>query len=401
MKPWKTHLNGRICGFATDSRRFLQVWLALTLCLGAFTWAAPGKASATEPAQAPQTTRIGFGDDIASAGEGVTMTDEEVAGNLFVAGQSVQITGGRVGTDVFAAGQDVRISGTEVPSALFAAGATVDLTTAGMPEVFAAGQQVSLKGTARAAHLSGDSVTLGGTVEGDVSIGANQVTIQPGTTVHGTLEVRSAEEPTIPSDATIGNYSFEQADQGTTDSVEAARSTQVSRFLISLLGMVVLAALMLALGTERPFAAAAKRFVTKPTMLLFGLLLVCVAPLAILILLFTVAGIRTALAALCLYLFAAVVSTVFCAISMGRLAFRKMNPWLSTLIMVVVFAIALKVPYLGPLVTLFSLLFTFGALFMAYRDWRGDKKIGMNEDIRVQAGMGAHSAGAMTNLPSD
>ncbi|MDO4850312.1 MAG: hypothetical protein Q4A93_00370 [Actinomycetota bacterium] len=375
--------------------------LVLTLGLIALAWASPDPAYATDTGSTPQAARIAFGNDAAAAGQSILITDEEVGGNSFIAGQNVELSGGRVGTDLFVTGQNVRVAGTEVSSAVFAAGATVNLTTAGTPEVFATGQQVDLTGTARAAHLAGNSVTLGGTVEGDVSVAAEHVTIQPGTTVNGTLKVTASEEPTIPSDATIGNYTYEPATQSTTRGIAGNRNTLVRTFLISLAGMLVLGILMLSLGTERPFAIAAKRFTTRPTLLLFGLLFLCVMPLAILILLITVIGARAALAALCLYLFAAIIATVFCAISMGRLAFGKMNPWLSTLIMVPVFAIALKVPYLGPIVGLFSLLFTFGALFVAYRDWRGGKKVKAVEGIRIQSGRGAHSAGSMTIPPSN
>lgn len=399
--PPKPHLDSRSCGYASHPRLLLRMCLVLTLGLSALVWASPDPACATDTGSAPQTARIAFGNDAAAAGQSILITDEEVGGNSFIAGQNVELSGGRVGTDLFVAGQSVRVAGTEVSSAVFAAGATVNLTTAGTPEVFATGQQVSLTGTARAAHLAGNTVTLGGTVEGDVSVAAEHVTIQPGTTVNGTLKVTASEEPTVPGDATIGNYAYEPATQSTTRGIEANRDTLVRTFLISLAGMLVLGILMLSLGTERPFATAAKRFTTRPTLLLFGLLFLCVMPLAILILLITVIGTRAALAALCLYLLAAVIATVFCAISMGRLAFGKMNPWLSTLIMVPVFAIALKVPYLGPIVGLFSMLFTFGALFVAYRDWRGGKKVKATEGIRIKSGPGAHSAGAMTVPPSD
>lgn len=397
----KPYLDNRSRRNATRPRLPLRICLVLTLCLGAFVWALPDLACATDADPTSQMTRIGFGNDVATAAQSVKMTDEEVVGNLFVAGQDVELSGGRVGTDLFVAGQGVHVAGTEISSAVFAAGSTVNLTTAGSPEVFATGQQVSLTGTARAAYLSGNSVTLGGTVEGDISISAEHVTIQPGTAVNGTLTVTASEEPAIPSDATIGNYIYETADQGASGATGTDREDLAYAFLISLAGMLVLGFLMLSLGTERPFAAAAKRFTAKPTLLLFGLLFLCVVPLAILILLITVVGIRAALVALCLYLFIAIIATVFCAISMGRLAFGKMNPWLSTLIMIPVFAIALKVPYLGLIVGLFSMLFTFGALFVAYRDWRGGKKVKATEGIRIKSGPGAHSAGAMTVPPSD
>ena len=123
----KPYLDNRSRRNATRPRLPLRICLVLTLCLGAFVWALPDLACATDADPTSQMTRIGFGNDVATAAQSVKMTDEEVVGNLFVAGQDVELSGGRVGTDLFVAGQGVHVAGTEISSAVFAAGSTVNV----------------------------------------------------------------------------------------------------------------------------------------------------------------------------------------------------------------------------------------------------------------------------------
>ena len=311
------------------------------------------------------------------SGQTVALRNSE-ASNAFIAGQTLNVADSKFSGDIGAAGQTVAVNGTTVENNVFAAGQQVTLSLNKVYAVNAAGQTVSVSAThAETADISAETANLSGTFDGDVRIDAKNITIAEGTVVKGTLYVSSQSDPSLPESASIGEYRFTQsADSGAlgvfaSDPLAAGGILGALGFAVGILGMLALMAAMLGICSDRPFTGSLKmaRQRTAP-MLVSGLIAFIVIPPATLLCLITLIGWRVG-AVIALGAFAvATLSGTFTAISLGRLAFPKMNKWLSSLIMVLVFAVLMKMPILGAILGICCDIYLLGYLIQLFWVWR-------------------------------
>lgn len=298
--------------------------------------------------------------------------------NAFIAGQDLTVTDSQFSGDIGAAGQTVTVSGTSADSNIFAAGQTVTLNINKTTGIVAAGQTVSVAAQhADNANISAGTVNLSGTYTGDVHVEADAVNIADGTVIKGTLYVTSAAEPTLPTSASINVYDFTQAESSSgigqliANPLAVGGALGVLGIVIGVLGMLVLMAVMLGLCSDHPFAGALSMVRQRPArMLLSGLIAFVTIPPIALLCLITFAGWRVgAVVALGAFV-VATLSGTFTAISIGRLAFPKMNKWLSSLIMVLIFALVLKVPVIGSILGACCDIYLLGYLIQLFWMWR-------------------------------
>lgn len=311
------------------------------------------------------------------SGQTVAIRDSHAA-NAFIAGQTLNITDSKLSGDIGAAGQAITVNGTTVDGNVFAAGQQITLSLDKAYAIKAAGQTVSVSAAhAESADIGADTVYLSGTFDGDVSVDASNITIAEGTVVKGTLYVSSKSEPAFPESASINEYRFTQsADSGALeglafDPLAATGILGALGFAVGILGMLALMAALLGLCSDRPFKGSLDmaRQRTAP-MLVSGLVAFIAIPAVALLCLVSLIGWRIgALVALGAFAVAALSGT-FTAISLGRLVFPKMNKWLSSLIMVLIFALLMKVPVLGMVLGACCDIYLLGYLIQLFWMWR-------------------------------
>lgn len=121
----------------------------------------------------------------------VDSTPSGIEGDLYWAGQSLNLDDASIGRDIIAAGENLSIRDCTVGGAVRLAARTIDIaktaidgsvTVAGQHVVlntgstancfYAAGETVALRGSAKSAALAGDTVTIDGTVDGNVEVWA-------------------------------------------------------------------------------------------------------------------------------------------------------------------------------------------------------------------------------------
>lgn len=117
-----------------------------------------------------------------------------VEGDLYWAGQALNLDDASIGRDIIAAGESLSIRDCTVGGAVRLAARTIDIakttvdgsvTVAGQHVVlnsdstancfYAIGETVALRGSTKSAALAGDTVTIDGTVEGDVEVWADKL----------------------------------------------------------------------------------------------------------------------------------------------------------------------------------------------------------------------------------
>lgn len=306
--------------------------------------------------------------DVAVAGNDVTIA-APVGGYVMSAGRTVTLQG-RVGNDVWAAGERVNINGTIENNAMVA-GRTVHLLPGASvgQNARVAGNHVTTE--ARIEHdlvIGAATAEIGGDIGGTVRASAGHVTVLPGTIVRGDLVVRSPDPPDVSPEAQImGSVRHEPAQQG------GAWASWPWFWLMAFLGLLLLGVVALALSTNWTERVVDVMRTRTGSSLLTGLLIVVVAPLAVLFLLITVIGIPLAVVVLALYIAAVVLSGVFVSYHVGRwlLARRhppRISPWAAMALGALIVSLGISLPGIGWLVALVVLLAGAGALALERRE---------------------------------
>lgn len=137
-----------------------------------------------------------------------------VEGDLYWAGQALNLDDVSIGRDIIAAGDTLSIRDCTVGGAVRLAARTIDIakttvdgsvTVAGQHVVlnsdstancfYAIGETVALRGSTKSAALAGDTVTIDGTVKGDVEVWADKLILGKNAHITGTVNAHVSEDP--------------------------------------------------------------------------------------------------------------------------------------------------------------------------------------------------------------
>jgi hypothetical protein len=321
------------------------------------------------------------------AGGNVTVASE-IAKRLFAAGGDVSI-GGSVGKDVYAAGGSVTLDALVAGNARIAGGdisvgpaTVIDGSTA-----LSAGHvefDGNSKGNLKAA---GAHVQINGVVDGDVQVGAEDLTIGPDTRITGTLFYHGPREPEVPPGAVIaGGVKFSQAEahEYWDDAGDNVRGTaSLAGSIVWFLGTFLVAALF-AIAFPDAARRGAEYIGREPARALgLGLAILLCVPLFGVLLVVTIIGIPLALLLVPVYLLLLFLGWVTTAMFLGQKGLsyvRASQPvtrgWTIGALLAALVALSLlkRVPLLGGWIEFFALIAGVGG-FVWYawnqRDSRG------------------------------
>ncbi|MBQ3430262.1 hypothetical protein IJG21_02440 [Candidatus Saccharibacteria bacterium] len=300
------------------------------------------------------------------AGSEVSSKDS-VSGIGFLAGNIVEALGS-YDYGLFA-GNSVKIGG-EVYGDLFAAGNAVEIDEGALidRDVYAVGNTVNL-----AANLNGNVFVAGNrlvleniTINGNLSADFDQIVVKGKSSISGTFEYND--------DATLiglENLSFKEKKVYSNPSVKFDFGKTILNKFVSIISVLVLTFVSLAVFSK--FATKLlKDFAAKDVFknVLIGLGLLLLVPIAAIFVLISVVGFPVGLVAILAYILLIVFSTPVSGLVLGDVLAKnlfkkeKMNVYLKALLGVVSIELLALIPYLGGLVSLASLLFGMGYLFM-------------------------------------
>lgn len=330
-----------------------------------------------------------FGNDVNF--NGTASRDIVSATNDFSLGETA-----RVGGNVNVAGNDVRLAGTVERSARVAA-RTVTITGSIGGDVVVAAQNVRIEAGAR---ISGDllvaaqDVTVLGQVGGDIRGNAGSLTLSNGQVgqnldlsvddlaIEGTSRVGGTVRYSGDDDASVASTaSVTRPVERTESSAISAGDYSVGRGiawdvakLLSMLFTGLIVVLVAPVASSAVADGVRRRF---PATIIFGVIALILVPIIAILLLFTVIGIPVSIVGLILYGVALYLSQVFVGLAIGRLilprGWRSYGRGYNILAMVVgVLLIGLvrliPIPFLNLVIALIVALLGLGALFTATRE---------------------------------
>lgn len=353
------------CNLAPSSRRrktrgriallFTLIALALTV-LPTTSFAGTdtaGNVLATEVDSNPS----GVDGDLYWAGQSLNLDDTSIGRDIIAAGESLSIRDCTVGGAVRLAARTIDISKTAIDGSVTVAGQHVVLNTGSAANCFyAMGETVALRGSAKSAALAGSTVTIDGTVEGDVEVWADKLVLGKNARITGTVNAHVSEDPERAAGAEVGALKIDR-----TENEDTSTLNDIVGGIVAAALSTCFIALLLELVFPRATASAAGMLHQRPTPLWVSGLLGTIAVIpTILLLIISIAGLSLAGTLLCGVIGIALVSTAFTGCAIARMVGHNQNRYAMAAVGGVAAGALTGLPLIGGFISGVAFVFMLG-----------------------------------------
>lgn len=303
--------------------------------------------------------------DLYWAGQSLDLDDASIDHDIIAAGESLSIRDCTVGGAVRLAARTIDIAKTTIDGSVTVAGQHVVLNTDSTASCFyAMGETVALRGSVKSAALAGDTVTIDGTVDGDVEVWADKLILGKNARISGTVNAHVSEDPERAAGAEVGALKIDRTENEDTSTVNDAIGGIVAAALST-----CFVALLLELVFPRATASAAGMLHQRPTPLWVSGLLgtVAVVP-TVLLLIISIAGLSLAGALMCGVIGIALVSAAFAGCAIARMVGHSQNRYTMAAIGGVGAGVLTAIPLVGDFISGVAFVFTLGYIIQII--WR-------------------------------
>lgn len=303
--------------------------------------------------------------DLYWAGQNLNLDDASIDRDIIAAGDSLSIHDCTVGGAVRLAARTIDIAQTTVAGSVTVAGQHVVLNTDSTASCFyAAGETVALRGSVKSAALAGDTVTIDGTVEGDVEVWADKLVLGKNARITGTVNAHVSEDPERAAGAEVGALKIDRTENEDTSTVNDVIGGIVAAALST-----CFVTLLLELVFPRATASAAGMLHQHPTPLWVSGLLgtIAIVP-AVLLLIISIAGLSLAGALMCGVIGIALVSAAFAGCAIARMVGHSQNRYVMAAVGGIIAGVLTAIPLVGDFISGVAFVFTLGYIIQII--WR-------------------------------
>ena len=295
--------------------------------------------------------------DLYWAGQSLDLDDSSIDRDIIAVGESLSIRDCKVGGAVRLAARTIDIAQTTVDGSVTVAGQHVVLNSDSTANCFyAIGETVALRGSVKSAALAGDTVTIDGTVDGDVEVWADKLILGKNARITGTVNAHVSEDPERASGAEVGALKIDRTENEDTSTVNDVIGGIVAAALST-----CFVALLLELVFPRATASAAGMLHQRPTPLWVSGLLgtVAIVP-TVLLLIISIAGLSLAGALMCGVIGIALVSAAFAGCAIARMVGHSQNRYAMAAVGGVIAGVLTAIPLVGDFISGAAFVFTLG-----------------------------------------
>lgn len=295
--------------------------------------------------------------DLYWAGQALNLDDASINHDIIAAGDTLSIRDCTVGGAVRLAARTIDIAQTTVDGSVTVAGQHVVLNAGSTANCFyATGETVALRGSAKSAALAGDTVTIDGTVEGDVEVWADKLILGKNAHVTGTVNAHVSKDPERAAGAEVGALKIDRTENEDTSTVNDVIGGIVAAALST-----CFVALLLELVFPRATASAAGMLHQRPMPLWVSGLLGTIAIIpAVLLLIISIAGLSLAGALMCGVIGIALVSSAFAGCAIARMVGHNQNRYAMAAVGGIAAGALTALPLMGNFVSGVAFVFTLG-----------------------------------------
>lgn len=295
--------------------------------------------------------------DLYWAGQNLNLDDASIDRDIIAVGDSLSIRDCTVSGAVRLAARTIDIAQTTVDGSVTVAGQHVVLNTDSTASCFyAAGETVALRGSVKSAALAGDTVTIDGTVDGNVEVWADKLILGKNARITGTVNAHVSEDPERATGAEVGALKIDRTENEDTSTVNDVIGGIVAGALST-----CFVALLLELVFPRATASAAGMLHQHPTPLWVSGLLgtVAIVP-AVLLLIISIAGLSLAGALMCGVIGIALVSAAFTGCAIARMVGHSQNRYAMAAVGGLIAGVLTAIPLVGDFISGVAFVFTLG-----------------------------------------
>lgn len=303
--------------------------------------------------------------DLYWAGQSLNLDDASIGRDIIAAGDSLSIRDCTVGGAIRLAARTIDISKAAIDGSVTVAGQHVVLNTGSTANCFyAMGETVALRGSTKSAALAGDTVTIDGTVEGDVEVWADKLVLGKNARITGTVNAHVSDDPERAAGAEVGALKIDRTENEDTSTLNDIVGGVVAAALST-----CFIALLLELVFPRATASAAGMLRQRPTPLWVSGLLgtIAVVP-TILLLIISIAGLSLAGTLLCAVIGVALVSTAFAGCAIARMVGHNQNRYAMAAVGGIAAGALTGLPLIGDFVSGVAFVFMLGYIIQII--WR-------------------------------
>ena len=303
------------------------------------------------------STPSGVEGDLYWAGQNLDLDDASIDRDIIAAGDSLSIRDCTVGGAIRLAARTIDIAKTTVDGSVTVAGQHVVLNADSTASCFyAMGETVALRGSVKSVALAGDTVTIDGTVDGDVEVWADRLVLGKNARITGTVNAHVSEDPERAAGAEVGALKIDRTENEDTSTVNDVIGGIVAAALST-----CFVALLLELVFPRATASAAGMLHQRPTPLWVSGLLgtVAIVP-AVLLLIISIAGLSLAGALLCAVIGIALLSTAFAGCAIARMVGHSQNRYAMAAVGGIIAGVLTAIPLVGDFISGVAFVFTLG-----------------------------------------
>lgn len=296
--------------------------------------------------------------DLYWAGQALNLDDASIDRDIIAAGDTLSIRDCTVGGAVRLAARTIDIAKTTVNGSVTVAGQHVVLNSDSAANCFyAMGETVALRGSAKSAALAGDTVTIDGTVEGDVEVWADKLVLGKNARITGTVNAHVSEDPERAAGAEVGALKIDR----TENESAATTANNIIGGIVAAALSTCFVAILLELVFPRATASAAGMLRQRPTPLwVSGLLGTVAAVPAVLLLIISIAGLSLAGALMCAVIGIALVSAAFTGTAIARMIGHSQNRYAMAAVGGIAAGALTALPLMGSFVSGVAFVFTLG-----------------------------------------
>lgn len=303
---------------------------------------------------------------------------DELNGSGFIVGETVDVDG-KINGILFTAGNNVIVESTS--DYLFSAGNSVKVDGVLAKDGFVAGNIINIQsgnierdlyigGTAidlnanvgRNAYIAGNTVKFDGRVMGNLNIDASEIIIGKNAVVEGKLSYAETAKITIEETAKIGTKEAIKTSSIKTESKIKVFTGKLYEMLFSFSNLFLVGVLMILFAPKAFEKISSMKKETILSNLGFGFVTLLFAPLAAIVLMFTMIGVSAGIILLVLYLMMLYLSIVFTSYYLSNMVLSNKikNKFLLLLIGLLAIKILTLIPFIGTLVSVISLCLGLG-----------------------------------------
>ena len=303
--------------------------------------------------------------DLYWAGQALNLDDTSIDRDIIAAGDTLSIRDCTVGGAVRLAARTIDIAKTTVNGSVTVAGQHVVLNTGSTANCFyAMGETVALRGSTKSASLAGDTVTIDGTVDGDVEVWADKLVLGKNARITGTVNAHVSEDPERAAGAEVGALKIHR-----TENEDTSTLNDVIGGIVAAALSTCFVALLLELVFPRATASAAGMLRQHPAPLWMSGLLGTVATVpAALLLIISIAGLSLAGALMCAVVGIALVSAAFTGTAIVRMVGHNQNRYAMAAVGGIAAGALTALPLMGNFVSGIAFVFTLGYIIQII--WR-------------------------------